>query len=168
MGEDSTEYDIPQGRKVDRIWGLLCRTDDNSAMQHAYGDAETKNVKRLRDLNKEMWREFTLFKYAEESNIVDWDQWEIMQRYVAKEARGEQGKRGEPKVNRWIREMMYDYENSRWYWALQVYALHGVLADMSEHMPQNVAWKAYVDSCIYDGCYKVMNTVRILGIQYEQ
>ena len=94
---------------------------------------------------------------------MDWDQWEIMQRYVAKEARGEQGKRGEPKVNRWIREMMYDYENSRWHWAMQVYAVHGVLADMSERTPQNVAWRAYVDSCIYDGCYKVMNTVRIWG-----
>ena len=66
-------------------------------------------------------------------------------------------------MNRWIREMLFDYENSRWHWATQVYEVHGLLADMSEHTPQNVAWRAYIDSCIYDGCYKVMNTVRIWG-----
>ena len=34
---------------------------------------------------------------------------------------------------------------------------------MTEHTPQYVAWRGYVDSCIYDGNYKVMNTVRIWG-----
>ena len=121
--------------------GLNRRAEDTEALMHAYGPAEHYNVKRLRDINAEMFGRLHLFKYKEEENIVDWDQYEIMKHYVPREARGEMGKRREPKVARWIREMLFDYEGSRLNWALQVYVVHGLVADMMEHTPQYVAWK---------------------------
>ena len=59
-------------------------------------------------------------------------------------SQGSQGKSREeegPKVSRWKREMVFDYNGSRFAWAEQVYSVTGMLADMTEGGPLLVAWK---------------------------
>ena len=83
-------------------------------MEHAYGPPETRNVMRLREMNASLFREIKLYKYNQEANLVEWDQHETLRHWVPREVGDGMGKRREPKVARWIREMLFDYDNSRW------------------------------------------------------
>ena len=48
-------------------------------------------------------------------------------------------------------------------WVDQAYSVNGMLADMTEGEPQYTSWRAYVESCLYDGNYKAMDVVRMWG-----
>ena len=166
LGFRGTEYGVPGGQKIERMWGLRFPIRSLDIMDWAFGYA-SPSEKEAKKLHEEWGEVADMMKpwmqYREEQGIVSWDQWETLRQYQPSAA-WDAGRGNIAKVDWGLRQHVFDYDGSRMEWMLQHNETTGMFIDMSPGEPQYVGWRAYCQNCIGDGLYKKMDVARIWGL----